>query len=68
MFLEGFILSYDNSTAMYKDLKTLHPGGIRTQDIVCKVFVQSQSNLKLLSFLPDIALPVIPTPIASGPF
>jgi hypothetical protein len=23
--------SLDNSTAMYKDLKTLHPGGIRTR-------------------------------------
>jgi hypothetical protein len=26
------ILSYDNSTAMYKFLKTLHPVGIRTRD------------------------------------
>jgi hypothetical protein len=28
------ILSYDNSTAMYKSLKTLHPGGIRTRDFL----------------------------------
>jgi hypothetical protein len=29
-----WILSYDNSTAMYKLLKTLHPGGIRTRDLL----------------------------------
>jgi hypothetical protein len=28
------ILSLDNSTAMYYDLKTLHPGGIRTRDLL----------------------------------
>jgi hypothetical protein len=28
------ILSYDNSTAMYKFLKTLHPGGNRTRDLL----------------------------------
>jgi hypothetical protein len=28
------ILSFDNSTALYKDLKTLHPGGIRTRDLL----------------------------------
>jgi hypothetical protein len=27
-------LSYDNSTAMYKFLKTLHAGGIRTQNLL----------------------------------
>jgi hypothetical protein len=27
-------LSYDNSTAMHKFLKTLHPGGIRTRDLL----------------------------------
>jgi hypothetical protein len=28
------ILSYDNSSAMYKFLKTLHPGGIRILDLL----------------------------------
>jgi hypothetical protein len=28
------ILSFDNSTAMYKDLETLHPGGIQTRDLL----------------------------------
>jgi hypothetical protein len=28
------ILSFDNSTAMCNDLKTLPPGGIRTQDLL----------------------------------
>jgi hypothetical protein len=28
------ILSFDNSTAMYKDLKPLHTGGIRTRDLL----------------------------------
>jgi hypothetical protein len=28
------LLSYDNSTAMHKFLKTLHPGGIRTRDLL----------------------------------
>jgi hypothetical protein len=28
------ILSFDNSTAMYKDLKTSHHGGIRTWDLL----------------------------------
>jgi hypothetical protein len=28
------ISSFDNSTAVYKDLKTLHPGGIRTRELL----------------------------------
>jgi hypothetical protein len=28
------VTSFGNSTAMYKALKTLHPGGIRTQDLL----------------------------------
>jgi hypothetical protein len=28
------ILCFDNSTAMYKGLKTLHPGGIRARDLL----------------------------------
>jgi hypothetical protein len=27
-------VSFDNSTTLYKDLKTLHPGGFRTRDLL----------------------------------
>jgi hypothetical protein len=30
----AYALSFDNSTAMYNNLKTLHPGGIRTRDLM----------------------------------
>jgi hypothetical protein len=35
-----FLISYNNSTAMYKFLKTLHPGGIRTRYPYFQFFIE----------------------------
>jgi hypothetical protein len=54
-----FILSYDDSTTLYKFLKTLHPGGIRTRDLLfcrqtrwplCHYATGSSNNLFLKVF------------------
>jgi hypothetical protein len=45
------IPSFVNSTEMYKDLKTLHPGGIRTRDLLADAMTSMQRCMGRAKFL-----------------